>query len=105
MFARFQVISIFNDYSNALNRAVSLDAKILGAAAAVSTHYADLVSLAARQTMASTELTIGNSEPDGSGQPDPSDIKMFMKNIGSSNTYALFCTPAISLLTRASSDG
>ena len=72
------MLAMVQDYPNTLNRSIALDARILGDASAMSSHYADLVSLAARQTMTSTELTIGNG--------DPPDIKMFMKNIGSGTT-------------------
>ena len=82
-----QVASILNDYPNALARAVALDNKIVNAAGAVSTHYADLVSLAARQAMASTEITVGSN---GGGSFDISDVKMFMKNIGQTNTAGVF---------------
>ena len=81
------MIYALQDYPNAWNRALALDARITGDASPFSKHYADLVSLAARQTMASTELTIGNSEADGSGKPDLSDVKLFMKNMGSSSPY------------------
>ena len=69
------------DYKNALARAIALDQKILTAAAGVSAHYADIVSLAARQAIAGTELTITKSASDPS-QWNTSDVKMFMKNLG-----------------------
>ncbi|KAF7794747.1 hypothetical protein EIP86_005885 [Pleurotus ostreatoroseus] len=69
------------DYKNALARAIALDQKILTAAAGVSAHYADIVSLAARQAIAGTELTITKSASDPS-QWNTSDVKMFMKNVG-----------------------
>ncbi|KAH9915051.1 uncharacterized protein BXZ73DRAFT_106359 [Epithele typhae] len=57
------------DYDNALSRAKALDDKIMGAAAQVSPHYVDLVSLSARQVFASLEVTAGT---DASGNIDPS---------------------------------
>ena len=48
-------------------------------ASIISSHYADLVSLAARQTMAATELTVGVA---ADGSFNTSDVKMFLKNIG-----------------------
>ena len=78
-----QVTSFIADYPNALNRAIALDQKILTAAANVSEHYADLVSLAARQAMGGTELTIGQSTShSGQLEWDTGDVKMFMKNVG-----------------------
>ncbi|KAF7794737.1 hypothetical protein EIP86_005875, partial [Pleurotus ostreatoroseus] len=47
----------------------------------ISAHYADLVSLAARQAMGGLELTLGRSSLDAS-QWNTSDVKMFMKNLG-----------------------
>jgi hypothetical protein len=48
-------------------------------AMAVSTNYADLISLAARQTMGGTEITVSKLSSD---QWDTTDVKMFMKNVG-----------------------
>ncbi|KAJ3525254.1 hypothetical protein NM688_g8429 [Phlebia brevispora] len=76
------VTFFIQDYPNAIERAIALDEKILGDAANVSAHYADLVSLAARQALGGTELTIGQSSAD-STQFNTSDVKMFMKNLGS----------------------
>lgn len=81
-----QVYHFVADYPNALARATALDQNVLSAAAAVdsSGHYADLVSLAARQAMGGTELTIGvkSQNVPGSSQWNMSDVKMFMKNVG-----------------------
>ena len=65
------------DFPNALERAKALDARILSDASALSSNYADLVSLAARQAMAGMELTVGQ---DGS----TADVMMFMQDTGSS---------------------
>ena len=76
-------MSFVADYPNALNRAIALDQKILAAATNVSDHYADLVSLAARQAMGGTELTIGQTmSSSGQVEWDTGDVKMFMKNVG-----------------------
>lgn len=66
------------DYQNALQRANTLDATLEKNASAISSHYADLVAVTARQTMGATELTIGAT---GNGSLDLSDVKMFMKNL------------------------
>ncbi|KAK7685178.1 hypothetical protein QCA50_011541 [Cerrena zonata] len=73
--------SFLSDFPNAKSRADDMDSLILNAAGNISEPYKDLVSLAARQTMASTELTIANGE---NGGWNMSDIKMFMKDIGDS---------------------
>jgi hypothetical protein len=66
------------DFDGAFSRAADLDASILQKAGAISTKYADIVSLAARQAIAGTELTIAPN--------NASDVKMFMKDIGASSS-------------------
>ncbi|KAA1474523.1 hypothetical protein DENSPDRAFT_860385 [Dentipellis sp. KUC8613] len=73
------VNGFLNDFGAAKTRADKLDAKILGDAGAISSDYADIVSLAARQVYGATELTIAKGS-DGSW--NMSDVMMFMKNIG-----------------------
>lgn len=69
-----------NDYAAALERAIALDQKIMGDAARVqSSQYADIVSLATRQTMSAIDITVGD---DSSGNPVPNDTMVFMKNMG-----------------------
>ena len=62
-------------------RAVALDQKITADAAAISGYYSDLVSLATRQTMGSLDITVSTN---ADGNVDPSDVKIFMKDIGTS---------------------
>ena len=50
-----------------------MDARILSDASSLSSEYADLVSMAARQAMGGMELTVGE---DGS----TSDIKLYLQN-------------------------
>ncbi|KAI0341899.1 hypothetical protein BDW22DRAFT_1484797 [Trametopsis cervina] len=69
--------TFLTDFPNAFQRAVTLDAAILKDATQISSQYADLVSLTARQAMAGTEITIGPN--------DPGDVKMFMKDISGSS--------------------
>ncbi|KAM5545433.1 hypothetical protein V8D89_000471 [Ganoderma adspersum] len=76
------VIDAFTgDYAAALDRAVALDQKIMGNASNVrSAEYADIVALSTRQTMSALDITIGT---DASGSVvAPSDIMIFMKNLG-----------------------
>ncbi|KAJ3555355.1 hypothetical protein NM688_g2626 [Phlebia brevispora] len=74
------VTYFIQDFADASDRATTLDQKILNDAATMSTHYTDLVSLAARQAMGGTELTIGMSGA-GSINSNTSGVKMFMKDI------------------------
>ena len=76
-----QLDTIISDYPNALKKATDLDNKIFNAANVISQQYAILVSLAARQVMGSTELTISK---DVNGGWNISDVKVFMKDIGTS---------------------
>ncbi|ETW77436.1 hypothetical protein HETIRDRAFT_480082 [Heterobasidion irregulare TC 32-1] len=74
------VISAFaTDFSNAWGRAEQLDARLISAANAISSDYADLLSIAARQVYGATELTIAKGSD---GQFNKSDVMMFMRNIG-----------------------
>ncbi len=75
--------SLIQDYQGTLARSVTFDATIIAAASSLSAHYADLVSLAARQAMGGTELTILQSSSVPSGW-NTSDVKMFMKDVGTS---------------------
>ena len=76
-----QIDAFTADFSDAMDRAVALDQKIMDAAAQVSENYVNLVSLGARQTMASLDITVlGNSD----GSVDASDVKIFMKDVGTS---------------------
>ncbi|TFY82660.1 hypothetical protein EWM64_g1355 [Hericium alpestre] len=68
-----------SDFSNARQRAETLDDRILHAAAGVSPDYQDLVSLAVRQVYGATELTVAMGTD---GKWNTSDVMMFMKNIG-----------------------
>ncbi|OCH91418.1 hypothetical protein OBBRIDRAFT_886945 [Obba rivulosa] len=74
------VISEFlSDYDTANQRAQALDQKILRDASNISTEYADLVSLAARQAFGGIDITISNGTD---GHWNTSDIMIFMKDIG-----------------------
>ena len=78
-----QIIDFLGDFANASSRAQTLDQKILQGAALVSDLLGDLVSIATAQVYGSTQLTVGT---DASGNYNTSDVMMFMKNIGGSET-------------------
>ncbi|KIK65832.1 hypothetical protein GYMLUDRAFT_158658, partial [Collybiopsis luxurians FD-317 M1] len=83
--------------SSALQRAVALDNQIMSDANNISSNYADLVSLASRQTMAGMDITVGFGSD---GQLNKSDVLIFMKDIGNSqrtNPVEVLCAalPAI----------
>ncbi|KAK0203921.1 hypothetical protein DFS33DRAFT_1275044 [Desarmillaria ectypa] len=73
--------AFLQDFEDAQNRADNLDESILSAARNISSDYGDLVTLAARQTLASTDITVSKA---ADGSWNSTDIKMFMKDIGSS---------------------
>ena len=54
----------------------------MGGARKISSNYADLVSLAARQVMGSMDITVLRNDADGS--LNGSDVKIFIKDIGGS---------------------
>ena len=67
------------DSPQAKARADNFDAEILGAIADRSDSYKALISITARQAMASTELTVSNTTD---GQWNLSDLQMFMRDTG-----------------------
>ncbi|KAI0049479.1 DUF1793-domain-containing protein [Auriscalpium vulgare] len=73
------ITDFLNDFPNAQTRAAQLDSKIMGDGASISSNYSDLLALSARQAYGATELTVGQN---ADGSPNPSDVMMFMKNIG-----------------------
>ncbi|KAJ7195683.1 hypothetical protein GGX14DRAFT_674779 [Mycena pura] len=73
--------AFITDFPSARDRALQLDQKILQDAGRVSSNYADLVSLATRQTMAGVELTVSKNS---AGEWNTSDVMAFMKDVGSS---------------------
>ena len=75
----WQIVDFLGDFTNASSRAQQLDHIILQNASSVSNVLGDLVSLAIAQVYGSTQLTVGI---DASGNPNSSDVMMFMKNIG-----------------------
>ena len=80
MLTSLQATAVLQDYDHAVQRANAFDASLIKNASTVSSHYADLISLTARQAMAGVELTVGGTESDW----NTSDVKMFMKDIGTS---------------------
>ncbi|EKM54239.1 uncharacterized protein PHACADRAFT_257947, partial [Phanerochaete carnosa HHB-10118-sp] len=72
------ITSFLQDYSSAAERAEAFDTALAKNASSTSPHLVDLVSIAARQAMAGTELTVGGS----AGSYNTSDVKMFMKDVG-----------------------
>ena len=66
-----------SDFGEAYGRSVELDNKIVEAAAQISDNYVDLVSLATRQTFGSLEITTNEGA-------NSSDVKVFMKDLGTS---------------------
>ncbi len=76
---KVQIVDFLNDFSNASSRAQQLDNKILQSSASVADCLGDFSSLAIAQVYGSMQLTIGT---DAYGNPNNSDVMMFMKNIG-----------------------
>ena len=78
------------DFAAASERAAALDEEIIADAAKISSNYVDLVSLSARQTLASLDITVGT---DSKGDPNPSDVKVFMKDVGTSGCVSIRSFP------------
>ncbi|KAI0645913.1 DUF1793-domain-containing protein [Trametes meyenii] len=75
--------AVTSSFGDVLQRAVAFDQAIIGNASQVSSHYADLVSLAARQAFGSLDITVSTGSD---GKPNASDVRIFMKDIGSSSS-------------------
>lgn len=76
MHACVQIDSFLGDFSSALSRANTFDAKVQSDASAVSSDYASIVALSVRQAFGATEITASRNSD---GSINASDILMFMK--------------------------
>ncbi|KAF9000881.1 hypothetical protein BDQ17DRAFT_1245068 [Cyathus striatus] len=73
------VIAKFDDVRS---KAIDFDSKILADGDAISSKYSDLISISLRMVFGTMDITIPKS---GDGTLDTSDVKIFMKDIGSSS--------------------
>ncbi|KAF7428113.1 hypothetical protein PC9H_007332 [Pleurotus ostreatus] len=71
---------VLDDFPRALAAAIDFDTKLRAEGTAVSSKYADLLALTARQVMGAMDITI---PPAKDGAWDIKDVKIFMKNLGS----------------------
>lgn len=71
-----QIDSFLSDFSSALTRANTFDAKVQSDASAISSDYASIVALSIRQAFGATEITVSRNSD---GSINASDILMFMK--------------------------
>ncbi|EIN10412.1 DUF1793-domain-containing protein [Punctularia strigosozonata HHB-11173 SS5] len=74
------ISSFLGDYSAALSRAQTLDAKIQSDGSAISADYASIVALSTRQALGATEITLSKNTD---GSFNTNDVLMFMKEISS----------------------
>ena len=95
-----QIDDFVAGFSAAYDRAVALDEKIMNDAAKISSHYVDLVSFAARQTMGSLDITVGNG---ANGNLNSSDVKIFVKDIGNSRCVLPIYPDFVCILLRQNS--
>ncbi|KAI0325215.1 DUF1793-domain-containing protein [Cubamyces sp. BRFM 1775] len=68
-----------------MERAIAFDEALMETASQISPHYADLLSLATRQALGSLDITVST---DADGRPNASDVRIFMKDVGSSTATA-----------------
>ncbi|KAK2466302.1 hypothetical protein APHAL10511_001944 [Amanita phalloides] len=71
------ISSFIGDYSDALSRARSFDAKLRSDASAISSDYADIVALSVRQAFGAMEITVAKEVVNSS------DVLIFLKEISS----------------------
>ncbi|EKM77075.1 hypothetical protein AGABI1DRAFT_130801 [Agaricus bisporus var. burnettii JB137-S8] len=72
------ILDFLGDFASARARGQAFDNNILQEASAISPEYAGIVSLVTRQLFASMDITIPGKEI---GQPNASDVKIFMKDV------------------------
>ena len=68
-----------DDYDRATNASSAFDAQISAAGTAISSDYADILALAARQVFGTLEITVSQ---EGGGSYNMSDVMVFCKNFG-----------------------
>ena len=81
MHQSWQIDALTSDAQAAYDRAEALDQKIQADAAKLTPHYVDIVSLATRQVMASSDITVSMGSD---GKANASDVMIFMKDVGTS---------------------
>lgn len=78
-----------SDYDAASTRAADLDSAVTQNATLISSQYADLVSLSARQAFGGIEISVSNGTD---GEWNMSDVKIFLRDVGTSRSVMTdFC--------------
>ena len=72
-----------DDFRRATDASSAFDARLSAAGNNVSSEYADLLALSARQVMSSLDITLAKNV---GGEWELSDTKVFMKNMGSAGS-------------------
>lgn len=72
-----------DDFPRAQQAAAEFDRKLLEAGSAISSDYANLLAICARQVLASLDITISLGSE---GAWNLTDVVVFMKNMGSAGT-------------------
>lgn len=72
-----------DDFPRAQQAAAKYDSELLSAGSTISSKYADLLALSARQILGTIDITIARGS-DGSW--NFTDVLVFMKNIGSAGS-------------------
>ena len=73
-----QISAFISDYSAAVTRASTFDAKVQSDASKISSDYAGIVAASLRQAFGATELTVSKNS---NGGFNTSDTMMFMKGV------------------------
>ncbi|TDL23432.1 DUF1793-domain-containing protein [Rickenella mellea] len=77
--AQAAISFLLNDFSRARDAGNAMDARILLDAQNVSSQYADIATLSARQALSAIDITL---KKNSDGSWNTSDVKAFLKNIG-----------------------
>lgn len=72
-----------DDFQRAQQAASTFDSELLNAGTAISSKYADLLALSARQVLGTIDITIARG---GDGNWNFTDVLVFMKNMGAAGS-------------------
>lgn len=78
-----QAKAFLDDYKRTADASGTFDAKLSAVGSDISSEYADLLALSARQVMGSLDITLSKT---AGGVWNFSDTKVFMKNMGSAGS-------------------
>ena len=80
---RLQLTFFMDDFPRAQQAAADYDSKLLAVGSTISSNYADLLAISARQVLGSIDITLALGSD---GNWNLSDTLVFMKNMGAAGS-------------------